>query len=285
MISLLEKENGAVKPSHTDDLNTWNKVRNTKNKKDNKPDELSRDQTKPKPKPPSQHQQQHQQQHHQQHHQQYHQQYQQQKQHHQQYQQQKQHQQQYQHQQQHHQQQYQQQEQHHQQHQQPKPKKRHVAVVGDSMTKHINGRKLSKSSMVTSHSFSGAKVEDLEDYIKPVLRRRPDNIIIHAGTNNITKDSPQEITTKIAHLVDTVKKQEPLVSITISSIIKRNDKPALNRQIISTNKLLEKLCSSRAIDFIDNDNIHLNCLNAGGLHLNPKGIQHLASNLRGYITY
>ena len=57
------------------------------------------------------------------------------------------------------------------------------------MTKMINGRKLSKTSKVTSHSFPGSTIEDLEDYVKPVLRRKPDHIIICAGTNNLQKDN------------------------------------------------------------------------------------------------
>ena len=71
--------------------------------------------------------------------------------------------------------------------------KRKVVIVGDSMTKHIDPRKLSKSVLVKSHSFSGATIEDLEDHVKPVLRRKPDSIILHAGTNNLQNDSPRII--------------------------------------------------------------------------------------------
>ena len=41
------------------------------------------------------------------------------------------------------------------------PRKRHVSVIGDSMTKLINGRKLSKSCKVILHSFPGVTIEDL----------------------------------------------------------------------------------------------------------------------------
>lgn len=65
--------------------------------------------------------------------------------------------------------------------------KSHIALVGDSMTKPINGRKLSRTCKVTSHSFPGATVEDLEYYVKPILKRKHDKIIIHAGAYNLRK--------------------------------------------------------------------------------------------------
>jgi hypothetical protein len=48
------------------------------------------------------------------------------------------------------------------------------------------------SHKVTSKSFSGATIEDLEYHVKPLLKYKPDNITIHAGTNNLRKDSPKE---------------------------------------------------------------------------------------------
>ena len=42
-----------------------------------------------------------------------------------------------------------------------------------------------KTANVKVHAFSGATIEDLHDYILPIARKEPDNLIIHAGTNNI----------------------------------------------------------------------------------------------------
>ena len=162
--------------------------------------------------------------------------------------------------------------------------KKHVALVGDSMTKPINGRKLSKSIRVTSHSFPGATLEDLADYVKPVLKRKPDHVIIHAGTNNLRNDSPRQIKEKMSKVIDGIKQEDPTVGITISSVINWTDKP-LNNKILQVNQLLEEYCNANNFDFIMNNNINSNSLNAGGLHLNPKGIQTLAANLRNYITY
>lgn len=120
--------------------------------------------------------------------------------------------------------------------------------------------------------------------MKPILKRKPDHIIIHAGTNNLQNDSPKNIKEKMSRAIHNIKKEHPTVSITISSVIERSDKP-LNEKIAQVNNLFQGLCDENNFDFIKNNNIHLNCLNAGGLHLNPKGIHTLAANLRNHINY
>ena len=109
------------------------------------------------------------------------------------------------------------------------PRRRHIAVIGDSMTKLINGRKLSKSCKVTLHSFPGATIQDLEDYVEPILKRKPNHIIIHAGTNNLHRDNPQTIKEKMSNVVSGIKQQHPTISITVLSIIHRNDKPLFEK--------------------------------------------------------
>jgi lysophospholipase L1-like esterase len=153
------------------------------------------------------------------------------------------------------------------------------------MTKHINGRKLSKSHKVISKSFSGATIEDLEHHVKPSLKYKPDNIIIHAGTNNLRKDNQNEIKNNLDKLVSGIKTELPSVDIAISSVIRRSDNPALNSKILEVNNILKTYCGQNNFDFINNDNIREQFLNTGGLHLIPRGIQTLASNVRNYITY
>jgi hypothetical protein len=48
---------------------------------------------------------------------------------------------------------------------------------------------------VAVKSFSGSKIEDMKDYLKPLNRRKPDKIILHIGTNNLKDSSatPQQL--------------------------------------------------------------------------------------------
>ena len=63
-----------------------------------------------------------------------------------------------------------------------------VAILGDSMVKHLNGWEMSKKKKnckVYVRSFPGAKVQCMDDYKKPSMRDKPDHFIIHVGTNDL----------------------------------------------------------------------------------------------------
>ena len=152
------------------------------------------------------------------------------------------------------------------------------------MTKFIKPNKLSKKHHVQSFSFAGAKVEDMNDFVKPLLRRRPDKVIVHVGTNNVKDDNPKRVKVKISELVDTIRNEQPNAKIVLSSIIHRNDDRSLNGSIDQVNRAVESVCRHRGLDFISHDNIPGDCLNNGGLHLNRKGVFRLANNFRKYLS-
>ena len=47
-------------------------------------------------------------------------------------------------------------------------------------------------------TFPGATSEDMKSYIEPTLKSKPDEIILHCGTNDLRNEEPQEIAEKIA---------------------------------------------------------------------------------------
>ena len=61
-----------------------------------------------------------------------------------------------------------------------------AAIVGDSMIKDVYGWELSdREEKVVAKHFSGSTTEDMKTYIQPPLKRDPDRVIIHVGTNEI----------------------------------------------------------------------------------------------------
>ena len=93
------------------------------------------------------------------------------------------------------------------------------------MLKNITGSGLSKDYTVKIRPHPGATTVDMIDYIKPELRHKPDIVILHCRTNDITND------------VNTVKKIKKLVKETdendgstdvISGLIKRFDRNAID---------------------------------------------------------
>lgn len=158
-----------------------------------------------------------------------------------------------------------------------------VIIIGDSITKNVQGHKLSRKLKVKSVSFPGATIEDTTDFIKPYLRRKPKNLIIHVGTNNIKSDKPKSIKSKLANLIQNIKKDHTSVRIAVSSLTTRKDDPALTSKISSVNNSLEQYCKSNDIDFINNKSVDSTCINRGGLHLNRQGTVNLAANFRNYL--
>eukprot|EP00794_Sanderia_malayensis_P000912 gene912-217_t len=63
-----------------------------------------------------------------------------------------------------------------------------VFIIGDSILNGISEYGLNKSHDVIVHPHSGATSQDIKDHIKPIIRRKPDLIIIHAGTNDLTQE-------------------------------------------------------------------------------------------------
>ncbi len=49
-------------------------------------------------------------------------------------------------------------------------------------------------------SFAGATIEDMGDYLKPVIRKEPESIILHVGTNDLKSLSPKQVAEGIANL-------------------------------------------------------------------------------------
>ena len=82
----------------------------------------------------------------------------------------------------------------------------------------------------------------MKDYIKPTLKRKPDHIILHIGTNNCLINSATEITAGIAHLCDEITRDQPDAYITISELITRDDKQNAKLKICEINEALKQDC-------------------------------------------
>ena len=68
-----------------------------------------------------------------------------------------------------------------------------VLIVGDSMLNNIDERTLSKRYTTKVRCFRGSTVNDLHDYIKPLIRKKPDKIILVIGTNDIQNESVADV--------------------------------------------------------------------------------------------
>ena len=83
----------------------------------------------------------------------------------------------------------------------------------------------------------GATSEDLIDHIKPVARRKPDTVVLHIGTNDLTNDiNTQE---KLQEVVDILQRESNETKIALSSLVTRSDKSNLQLKVSTLNTSLK----------------------------------------------
>ena len=152
------------------------------------------------------------------------------------------------------------------------------------MIQHVYGWEMSNSEVnVAVKSFSGANIEGMKDFLQPIIRRSPDELILHVGTNNVRgSDSPEDLVAGISSLVSIINEKSPNTKVTVSGLIIRKGFN-LKSKIKSINNLLKLTCEANNWPFIDISNLDESCLNPRGLHLNRKGSSYLRSNFSNYI--
>ena len=151
------------------------------------------------------------------------------------------------------------------------------------MVKNIKSWLMSRKKHVRVYSFPGATTvgtDEMESLVKPLIARQPDEIIIHIGTNDLSRTSAGQVADNILKLAAEIKKHG--IKCSISSLITR--KGELNDKVKQVNaKLAKAIKTDTCIKLICNNNITSNHLNNGGLHLNKRGDGALALNLINHI--
>ena len=161
----------------------------------------------------------------------------------------------------------------------------YVEIIGDSHLNAINENGLNskdRNRRVKVRKWSGGSVEDMCDLVKSAIRRNPNEIIIHAGSNDMPKTS--NIMRDIKKLTKIVKDEAPEIKLTFSSIMVRNDINGLNNKISDTNGKLRNYCDQNELGFIDNENINESFLGKFKLHMSKAGTSMLAKNILNHMN-
>ena len=136
--------------------------------------------------------------------------------------------------------------------------KRLVFIAGDSIVQHVHGWELSDAKQrVAVKSFSGSKTEDMADYLKPLMRKTPDEIIVHVGTNDVKDDtkSAEVVAAGILNLGNQIKDKLPNTKVSFSSLIVRKDKTSVLNKINNINVILKRVCDQNNWTYVDHNNI------------------------------
>ena len=146
-------------------------------------------------------------------------------------------------------------------------KKMTAVIVGDSMVKYLNAKRL-KRSMPTGNqnmhieTYRESTTEAMTHHIKSCLAKQPDQIVLYVGTNDIRDTQPKEIVNGIMKIHNIFNKESPKTVVAVSELIHRNDKVEYSQKVKKVNILLAKGCRQRSCDYIEHKNIQ-------DKHLNP----------------
>ena len=64
--------------------------------------------------------------------------------------------------------------------------------------------------------FPGATITDMYDHLKPILKRHPEFLILHIGTNDTSKYTPNEIVDRVLALKRFVVSQNKGCKVIVS---------------------------------------------------------------------
>ena len=145
-------------------------------------------------------------------------------------------------------------------------------IIGSSLLHGIQESRLKKyNAKVRCHP--GACVDDLYDYIAPLIKKKPSNIIMQIGSNDATFKTAEEILSEILNLKHYILKVLPGSKVYMSCPLLRTDDKKANSTLRQLDQELK--CFNGVIL---NDNVDVTCLGKKGLHLNSKGSSRLAMN-------
>ena len=148
-------------------------------------------------------------------------------------------------------------------------------LIGDSMIKHIDPKKLSQRR-VHKFSYPGKTAGEIAEVVDSIaVASDPSHVLIHTGTNNLPSESAESCVTEIKNLALKVKKKFPNSSVGISGMVYREDINVDSKRV-KVNEMVQLMAKDNNILYIDNSVIDSSALNGSKLHLSAKGSSLLA---------
>ena len=100
---------------------------------------------------------------------------------------------------------------------------------------------LTKKHNVKIGAHSDATSYDTKDHMRPTARRKPDYIIVHCGTNDLTKKDDIGTSEPIREMITETKMEAPYTTIALSILTKRRIYEGTNKKVNNLNSDLKKL--------------------------------------------
>ena len=149
----------------------------------------------------------------------------------------------------------------------------------------LNPTKMSRRHKIKVASNGGANLDDMKHHLTALLRKKPDHLILQAGTNDAVEEhsTSDEIFDGLVGLKTFAETQVPGIKVTLACPIIRTDNSMAHAKLLQVKNRMRR----EGLSTLDNDNLTKEHLTVGGkhpgLHLSSKGTIELAKNYIGYI--
>ena len=120
----------------------------------------------------------------------------------------------------------------------------YICIAGDSILNGIDGSLPSQKRLVKVRQFLGAAITDMYDHLKTILKRNPEFLILHIGTNDTSKYTPNEIVDRGFALRRFVASQNKECKVIISTLAIREDSSKNRNAVQNVNEILNSLIIS-----------------------------------------
>ena len=141
---------------------------------------------------------------------------------------------------------------------------------------------------ILAKRIGGVKSNQVLSLHKPNINSNiesPDEVIIHVGSNDISKRIEEQFLVQNIELIGKhLVEMNPSVRVTISSIFLQTHNTAKYLNVVEANSLLKQLCLTKGWDFINYPNISFKHLDDCGMHLTPEGNSLFARNLAFHVS-
>ena len=121
----------------------------------------------------------------------------------------------------------------------------------------MNPRSVSRIDDVKFLNHPNATSEDLKDFINCTIRRKPDTIIIHIGTNDITGEIETISNLKGIGTNDITGEIDKIsnLKVMLSSVLMRCDDPHIKEKVKKINAEIKLFCDENLMGYISNDRL------------------------------
>ena len=142
-----------------------------------------------------------------------------------------------------------------------------LVFIGDSITQMFGGAPHDRSQpgkAVWEKHYAQRNVANLGfgyDYLENTLWRlrhgeldgaKAKVVVMHIGTNNAGKNTPEEIAAGVRALLDEIHQRQPQAHVVLMAIFPRGPKPdAMRAKLDTTNKLLAQFAAPGRVTFLD----------------------------------